>query len=102
MKSKIINILLSITAIFLSFTVHAQDELDDYIKGSNYLPREDYDAFDENGAPKFRSREVAFVFLDFPDGRINGSEIPVTEEQLASVPNLEAVGELGQVKYSTP
>ncbi|MCU0372562.1 MAG: hypothetical protein MUE56_04895 [Ignavibacteria bacterium] len=41
----------------------------DYIKSSNHQSRREYDAFDENGNPLNRTKEVVFIFIDYPDGR---------------------------------
>ncbi len=46
--------------------------------------------------PNLRSQQVnlVVVYLDFPDGRIDGV-VPTTEEQLSKVPNLDAVVNMG-------
>jgi len=49
-----------------------------------------------NGPIGTQTIDVVFVFLDFPDGRINGV-IPTTDEQLNEVSNIDAVLNMGYV-----
>ncbi|MEI7483359.1 MAG: hypothetical protein WCK13_01500 [Ignavibacteriota bacterium] len=96
--------------LFSPILLFAQQEVyyNDFIKGANYIPRQDYDAFNQDGSTKNRSSEVVVVYLDFPDGRVPGtnSKIPETYEELQAIKNYygnyDAVGELGQINTTTP
>lgn len=64
----------------------------------NLNNRSNYDAFDANGNPIQRTKEIAIVFVDFADGRWydNGeSKQPLNYQQLENVQCLDAVAEIG-------
>ncbi len=42
-----------------------------------------------------RNGYIAIVYVDFPDGRTPQGDQPLTNQQLATVPNKEAAGEVG-------
>ncbi|MCX6159099.1 MAG: hypothetical protein NTY74_14055 [Ignavibacteriae bacterium] len=103
LKNIVITILLLILAPIL---INAQDYYyQDYIISNNKVPRQEYDAFDQNGLPKVRSTEVVFIYLDFPDGRLNGN-IPLSNQDLLAIANnggsLDAVGEIGLTNINSP
>lgn len=48
-----------------------------------------------NGPIGTTTINVVFVFLDFPDGRLQNGQIPTTDEELNQVANLDAVSNMG-------
>jgi hypothetical protein len=93
-KFKIIIMLCFLLPLYLT----AQESGNDIIIPQNYVPRAEYDAFDQSGMGILRNQEVAIVYVDFPDGRYleNGVLVqPTTISHLLMVQNIDAVGEVG-------
>ena len=94
------NILFSFFLLIFS-QAFSQDWYNDFIKGPNYIPRPIYDAFNSNGQPFVRTKQIALVFVDFPDGRYNGNQ-PLTVEEMAQVEHHDAIAEAGLTTTITP